>query len=183
MAKIKPLTLNDCPDTYLLGYNNTTGVFTCQQVDYHTIPEQWDPTLWFWALGVSLGCFIAIYGSYHSRPKCRWCNARHPRRHPLMTTEEYLRLFCGGWKAHLKQIMEESKMKKLLVVFAVSWGVTSTTYQPVPCVQKEGDNVICAKAVEQRKEHIFKQKDAAEAFKASMEEMGLRGVTIEERKK
>ncbi len=93
-----------CPDTYLITYNPATRTKACTQVDYHTLPPEADTTLWFSALALAFGMLVALYGAYHSRPKCRWCNARHPKRHTLMTTEEYLRLYCGGWAAHLREL-------------------------------------------------------------------------------
>ncbi len=96
--------MRSCPDTYLYLHNAKTGSSACVQVDYHTIPDPPNDVLWFSALGLSMGLMVALYASYRSRPKCKWCGARHPNRHRLMTTEEYLRLYCGGWKARLREI-------------------------------------------------------------------------------
>ncbi len=75
-------------------------------------------------------------------------------------------------------------MKSLMVVvvFVVSWA-TGTQYAPVACTQKEPDGVICAKAVVQRTERPFKSQEAAEAFKAVMEEMKATDVKLEKRSK
>jgi len=76
-------------------------------------------------------------------------------------------------------------MKRLMqmgVIFVVSWA-TGTQYAPVPCVGKEPDGVICAKAVIQRSEKVFKSQEAAEAFKAVMEEMKANDLKVEKRAK
>jgi hypothetical protein len=68
------------------------------------------------------------------------------------------------------------------VVFVVSWQ-TGVDYQPQPCVGKEPENVICAKAIPKRTEKAFKSKDAASAFLAVMEEMKATEARLTERKK
>lgn len=66
--------------------------------------------VWAFVLGLAVALMAAVVMTYRTRPKCPWCRGRHPERHPLMTTEEYLRLSCGGWKARLREL--ESKGKR-----------------------------------------------------------------------
>jgi hypothetical protein len=71
---------------------------------------------------------------------------------------------------------------KLFTVFVVSWA-TGTQYALQPCTSKEPDGVICAKSVEQRTEKTFKSAEAADAFKAVMEQMKAANVKLEKRAK
>lgn len=75
-------------------------------------------------------------------------------------------------------------MKKsiLLTGFVVSW-VAGQTYQATPCAGKEPADVVCAKTINQIKTQDFKASDSAEAFKAVLEQMGTKSVTLEPKKK
>ena len=73
---------------------------------------------------------------------------------------------------------------KLIMVFVVSWSAgLQAPFNPVPCTGKEPDGVICVKGTLKRDEKVFKSQEAADAFKAVMEQMEASDVKLEKRAK
>lgn len=64
------------------------------------------------AMALAIGLAIAMWVMHRKhRSRCQWCGKRHPDRPEKMTTEEFLRIHCGGWKALNKQREVEWKRK------------------------------------------------------------------------
>lgn len=68
------------------------------------------------------------------------------------------------------------------MIFVVSWTV-GNNYVNTPCVGKEPEGIVCAKAVEQRREEVFKTNEAAQDFVKVMQDMKATGVRVEKRDK
>lgn len=66
--------------------------------------EAYAPLFFAFGLGGSLAGLIIIgLRAWRDRIRCVWCGRRHPKRHEGMSTEEFLRFYCDGWKTRRKQ--------------------------------------------------------------------------------
>lgn len=67
----------------------------------------------FAAAAFALGCLFTLGISlWGTRVMCPWCNRRHPKRDPRMTTIEYMKFHCDGWKAIRKQQEAQDAKKR-----------------------------------------------------------------------
>lgn len=85
-----------------------------QWVGTEIAPEIASAPLFFnFGLGASLATFFAMYLIIRrTRIKCPWCSRRHPKRPENMTAEEYMRLYCGGWAARVKELEHQDRIDK-----------------------------------------------------------------------
>jgi hypothetical protein len=74
--------------------------------------NKYDSQIWSGAMGFAFGLVVALVLVYRARLRCAWCGKRHLERDEKMTTEEYLRLYCGGWSAKVRELEARDRERK-----------------------------------------------------------------------